>query len=131
MSRVVAALLVASLVPSSAFAWGAAAHRYITRRAVDPLPADLKPFFDHFRDELTLRSNDPDLWRLMFPDEAPNHHIDFGVSDYGPYPVTVLPRELDAAIEQFGAATVRCHGMLPWRVEELFGKPRRVFEGFK
>ena len=75
IAGVVAALLVASLVPSSAFAWGAVAHRYITRRAVDLLPAEIKPFFDHFRDELVLRSNDPDLWRLMFPEEAPNHHL--------------------------------------------------------
>lgn len=128
----VAALLVASLaLPSSAFAWGAVAHRYITRRAVDLLPAEIKPFFDHFRDELVLRSNDPDLWRLMFPEEAPNHHLDFGVSDYGPYPFTALPRELDAAIEKFGTATLRRHGLLPWRVEELFGNLYRTFEGFR
>lgn len=132
ISGVVAALLVASLVlPSSAVAWGAVAHRYITRRAVDLLPAEIKPFFDHFRDELALRSNDPDLWRLMFPEEAPNHHLDFGVTDYGPYPFTALPRELDAAIEKFGTAAVRRHGLLPWRVEELFGNLRRTFEGFK
>lgn len=131
IAGIVVALLVASLVPASAFAWGAVAHRYITRRAVDLLPDGVKPFFDRFRDELALRSNDPDLWRLMFPEEAPNHHLDFGVGDYGPYPFTALPRELDAAIEKFGTATVRRHGLLPWRVEELFGNLRRAFEGFK
>ena len=41
IAGVVAALLVASLVPSSAFAWGAVAHRYITRRAVDLLLTEL------------------------------------------------------------------------------------------
>jgi hypothetical protein len=91
-SVVAAALLVAALAPSPAFAWGAVAHRYIMRRAVELLPPEIKPFFEHNRDELVLRANDPDLWRVVgFEDEPPNHQIDFGVDDYGPYPFVALP----------------------------------------
>ena len=130
-SLVAAALLVAMLVPASAWAWGAVAHRYIMRRAVELLPPDVKPFFERNRDELVLRVNDPDLWRVVgFEDEPPNHQIDFGVDDYGPYPFTALPREYDTAVEKFGAATVRRHGLLPWRTMEEFGNLRRVFQGF-
>ena len=39
-------------VPSSAFAWGFVAHRYIMRRAIDILPPPLKPFFDRFREAI-------------------------------------------------------------------------------
>jgi hypothetical protein len=128
---VVAALLAAMLVPASALAWGAAAHRYIMRRAVDLLPPEIKPFFEHNRDELVIRANDPDLWRVVgFEDEPPNHQIDFGVDDYGPYPFAALPREYDAAVEKFGIAVVRRHGLLPWRTMEEFGNLRRVFQGF-
>ena len=126
-----ALLLVASLVPAPAQAWGAVAHRYITRRAIELLPAAIKPFFERNRDEFVLRANDPDLWRVVgFDDEPPNHQIDFGVDDYGPYPFVALPREYDAAVEKFGVATVRRHGLLPWRVMEEFGNLRRVFQGF-
>jgi hypothetical protein len=128
----VATLLVASaLAPTPAYAWGAAAHRYVMQRAIDLLPAEIKPFFVRHRDELVLRVNDPDLWRVVgFEDEPPNHQIDFGVPDYGPYPFTALPREYDIAVETFGAATVRRHGLLPWRTVEEFGNLRRVFQGF-
>ena len=126
-----ALLVAASLVPTSAFAWGALAHRYIMRRAIEMLPPEIKPFFDRHRDELVLRVNDPDLWRVVgFEDEPPNHQIDFGVDDYGSYPFTALPREYDAAVEKFGAAVVRRHGLLPWRTMEEFGNLRRVFQGF-
>jgi len=125
------AVIAASLVPASAFAWGAVAHRYIMRRAIDLMPPEIKPFFERNRDELVLRVNDPDLWRVVgFEEEPPNHQIDFGVDDYGPFPFVALPREYDAAVEKFGVAVVRRHGLLPWRTMEEFGNLRRIFQGF-
>src|SRR5262249_11732029 len=94
-------------------------------------PAAIRPFFEHYREELVLRSNDPDLWRVVgFDEERPNHQIDFGVADYGPYPFTALPRELGAAVEKFGMTTLKRHGLLPWRTVEEFGNLRRTLEGF-
>ena len=131
-NAIISAVLALLLLPAPAFAWGAAAHRYMMRRAIDLLPPEIKPFFVHFREELVLRSNDPDLWRVAgFDEEPPNHQIDFGVDDYGPYPFTALPREYGAAIEKFGAATVKRHGLLPWRTTEEFGNLRRTMEGFR
>jgi hypothetical protein len=125
-----AAVFAASLSSSPAYAWGASAHRYIMRRAIELLPPQLKPFFEAHRDELVLRVNDPDLWRNAgWPDDA-NHFLDFGVREFGEYPFTALPRDYDAAVEKFGVDTLRRYGMLPWREEEEFGNLRRAFESF-
>src|ERR1700745_2343504 len=127
-----ALLLTASLVHAApAHAWGFAGHRLITRRALDLLPAELKPFFDQYHEEVIIRSVDPDLWRNVGWEDDPNHFLDFGVREYGDYPFTALPRDRDHAVEKFGMATVRRNGMLPWRVQEMFGNLRRAFEGFK
>ena len=109
-------------------AWGTAAHRYITRRALDLLPPPIKPLFDEHRDEVIMRVIDPDLWRTVGWEEDHNHFLDFGVREYGTYPFAALPREYDAAVEKFGIATLRKYGTLPWREAEEFGNLRRAFE---
>ncbi len=133
MGKRLPALLVcvmSVLVPARAFAWGAAAHRLIMSRAIDLLPQDLKPFFDRYRDEIVLRSNDPDLWRnVPFAEEDPNHFINFGAPEYGRPPFAELPRERGTAVAKFGRATVLRLGVLPWRIEEMAGNLRRGFEG--
>src|SRR5262245_3953698 len=130
--RLVAALAIAtSLLPARASAWGFAGHRYMMSRAIELLPPELKPFFDHYRDEIVVRAVDPDLWRNVGWEDDPNHFMDFGVRQYGEYPFTALPRDYDNAIEKFGVAAVRRNGTLPWRVQEMFGNLRRAFEGFK
>jgi hypothetical protein len=128
-ARALAACLAIALFPSSALAWGFAAHKYIMRRAIDLLPAELKPFFVRYREEIVLRVVDPDLWRNVGWAEEPNHFVDFGVREYGPYPFTALPRDYGAALEKFGRVTLERNGLLPWREEEMFGNLRRAFEG--
>ena len=129
-SIVAAALLVASLVPAPASAWGFAAHRYIMSRAIDLLPPELKPFFEHYRDEIVIRVVDPDVWRNVGWEDDPNHFVDFGMKELGAYPFTELPREYGAALEKFGASLLTRIGRLPWREAEEFGNLRRGFEGF-
>jgi len=126
-----AALVVASLLPSPALAWGFVAHRLIMARAIELLPRELQPFFARYHDEIVMRSTDPDLWRNVGWEDDPNHFLDFGVREFGEYPFRELPREYAAALEKFGIATLRRDGMLPWREAEEFGNLRRTFEGFK
>jgi hypothetical protein len=128
---VVIAVTVMSIAfaPAPALAWGAAAHRYIMGRAIDLLPPEMRPFFMDHRDEVVLRVNDPDLWRTSGFDEGANHFMDFGVSEFGPYPFAGLPRDFDAAIEKFGMPALKGFGLLPWREAEEFGNLRRAFEG--
>jgi hypothetical protein len=126
-----AVVLVLIACPVQAFAWGVAAHRYIMGRAIDLLPPEIKPFFDHYRDELLLRVNDPDTWRVAGWEDGPNHFVEFGRPDLGPYPFAALPRDYSAAVEKFGIETLKRIGMLPWREAEEFGNLHRAFEGFR
>jgi hypothetical protein len=124
----IALAVVFACLPSHAFAWGFEAHKYIMGRAIDLMPPELKPFFDRYRDEIVIRVTDPDLWRNIGWPEDPNHFLDFGVKEYGAYPFADLPREYGAALEKFGRATLERNGMLPWRLQELYGNLRRAFE---
>jgi hypothetical protein len=130
-SLVAAMLGVLVLSPGSAFAWGFAGHRLIMQRAIELLPPELKPFFEKYQEEIVVRVVDPDTWRNIGWDEDPNHFVDFGVREYGPYPFQALPREYGAALEKFGQATLKRNGLLPWREAEEFGNLRRTFEEFK
>src|SRR4051794_27546813 len=132
MRLAVAALLAlfALLSPATAQAWGFEGHKLITRRAIELLPPELKPFFEQHQDEIVMRSTDPDLWRNVGWDEDPNHFLDFGVTEYGSYPFTALPRDYSAALEKFGAATLKRNGLLPWRFAEQYGAVRRAFGDF-
>lgn len=130
--RVAVGLIVMSLLTATpALAWGAAAHRMISERAIELLPPQLKPFFEKYRDEFVLRTNDPDLWRVVSWDDDANHFVDFGVAEYGPPPFAALPRSYDEAVAKFGVATVKRNGLLPWRLSEERGQLERLFEEFK
>src|SRR5260370_30081106 len=109
------ALVITTLLPAPVFAWGFAAHKYIMRRAIDLLPVDIKPFFVEHRDEIVFRVIDPDLWRNVGWEDDPNHFVNFGAAEFGPYPFTALPREYAAALEKFGGPLLKRQGLLPWR----------------
>src|ERR1044071_1941764 len=106
MHKAFAALLLAAslLHAAPAHAWGFAGHRLIMRRALELPPAELKPFFDQAREEVIVRSVDPDLWRNVGWDDDPNHFLDFGMRELGEYPFRELPREYGGALEKFGIA---------------------------
>src|ERR671926_1394251 len=102
-----AALAAILLLPSPALAWGFAGHRLIMARAIDLLPPELKPFFQRFRDEIVIRVVDPDLWRNVGWEDDPNHFLDFGMPELGPYPFEALPRDYSKALEKFGMRDLR------------------------
>lgn len=120
--RVFAVGLVSAvlMVPSTASAWGFEAHKFIVARAIDMLPAPLRPFFEANRSFIVERAIDPDLWRNAgFTEEPPNHFLDFDA--YGKYPFTDLPRDYDAAVKKFGVDALRRNGLVPWRTHEMAG----------
>ena len=129
-SSVAAVVLIALIAPAPAFAWGFTAHRLIMARAIDLLPPEVKPFFDHFRQEIVIRVVDPDLWRNAGWEDEPNHFVDFGLPSLGPPPFAGLPRDYTQAVEKFGVAEMKRIGTLPWREAEMFGHLRRGFESF-
>jgi hypothetical protein len=116
-------------VPSSAFAWGFAAHKVIADRALALLPEALRPLFEEHRAYIVEHAIDPDLWRTAgFASEPPNHFLDIDHQAFGPFPFEALPRDYDAAVQKFGREFITGQGLLPWRVQEFFGQLQRAFE---
>lgn len=131
--HVVAGLLAAVLLaPASASAWGFEAHKLIADKAIDLLPPELKVVFEKRRAFVVERSVDPDLWRNAgWEDEPPNHFVDINHEAFGPDPFDGLPRDYATAVQKFGKAFVHQQGLLPWRVQEFYGKLQRAFESLK
>ena len=111
-------------------AWGFEAHRLIADRAIDLLPAAIRPFFVKHRAFITEHAIDPDLWRTAgWVEEPPQHFLDMDA--FGQAPFDAIPHEKDAAIAKFGKDMVQKNGLLPWRVEEMYGKLVRAFADVK
>jgi len=115
----------------SGSAWGIDVYGMITCRAIEGLPAELKPFYMAKVDFISEHSVDPDLWitpdlRGRLGNEAPNHFLDYdGFKD--PFPFTNVPREWDAVVQKYGAELANRNGRVPWRAEEIFNKPVEQF----
>jgi hypothetical protein len=115
--------------PAPSFAWGFAAHKVIADRAIALLPEALRPLFEKHRALVVERSVDPDMWRNAgFETEPPNHFLDIDHEAFGPYPFEGLPREYDAAVQKFGREFIHEQGLLPWRVQEFYGRLQRAFD---
>lgn len=118
--------LLAIVLPVSLGAWGMDVHQAITRRALDGLPADLKPFFDVNQPFVVQHSIDPDLWRIVglrgeLGDEPMNHFFD--IDSLGePAPFTNVPHDRVALIAKYGTERAEKAGRLPWRTAEIFDK---------
>ena len=132
-SRIVVALLAIVAVVTVAerpSAWGFEAHRMIADRAIDLLPAAIRPYFVQHRAFIAEHAIDPDLWRTAgFTEEPPQHFVDLDA--FGPAPYDALPRDKDAAIAKFGKEMVQKNGLLPWRVEEMHGRLVKAFTDVK
>ena len=126
MRRLVAALVLLLIVaaPASIGAWGLDVHRWITRLAIEGLPADIRPFFLARIDFIAEHSVDPDMWRIVGlkttrGDEDPNHFLDIDGLDE-PRPFKGVPRDWDAYVKRYGEERANRMGRLPWRVEEIY-----------
>jgi hypothetical protein len=121
------ALALASIPTAPASAWGFNGHKFITDRAIDLLPPELRPFFQKFRVTIVEHSIDPDTYRTLgFTEEEPRHFLDMDA--YGPFPFTDLPRDFKQAVEKRGAEFVTKNGSVPWRADEVYGKLRDAFK---
>jgi hypothetical protein len=124
------AVLIGCVGAAPVGAWGGGGHRLILDRAIQLLPPELRAAFDAERTTLLEHASDPDLWRVAgFEEEAPRHFLDMDA--YGPSPFGALPRDLGAAIEQYGPETVTKNGLLPWRAAEMRGRLVRALEAHK
>jgi hypothetical protein len=102
------------LLPDPTFAWGNNANRLIVNRAIDTLPADLRPFFDNSRAELLNHVNDPFVTVAKTPAERKNQFL--YLEKYGRFPFDLLPRNYKAAVSKFGKSKLESNGLLPWQI---------------
>ena len=121
------ALALSALLPEPVGAWGFNGHKFITDRAIELLPAEIRPFFQKFRTTVVEHSIDPDTYRTLgFTDEPPRHFLDMDA--YGPFPFKDLPREYKEAVDKRGLDFVIKNGTVPWRTEEIYIQLRDNFK---
>ncbi|HEY2432145.1 MAG TPA: zinc dependent phospholipase C family protein [Vicinamibacterales bacterium] len=107
-------------------AWGFTGHKFIADRAVDLLPAELRPFFEKYRVSFVEHAIDPDTYRTLgWTEEDSRHFVD--MDSYGPFPFRDLPHDYNAAVAARGAEFVKKNGVLPWRTQDIFDKLRDSF----
>jgi hypothetical protein len=108
------------------------AHRYLTRRAVENMPTELRAFLAPRIDFISEHAADPDLWRVMglggtLGPEPPNHYLDLDALDE-PAPFVNVPRDWTKFVERYGIDRANRAGRLPWRAEETFNKLVATFQ---
>ena len=113
LSLLVFTLAFSVCVPA-ARAWGNNANKLIVNRAIDTLPADLRPFFDNSRAELLNHVNDPFVTVAKTPAERKNQFL--YLEKYGRFPFELLPRNYKAAVTKFGKSKLESNGLLPWQI---------------
>jgi hypothetical protein len=121
------AALVLLLPAPAVQAWGFSAHKFITDRAIDLLPQEIRPFFDKYRVTIVEHSIDPDTYRTVgWVAESPRHFLDMDA--WGPFPFTAIPHDYKEAVAKRGEAFVLKNGTLPWRAEDMYD---RLVESFR
>jgi len=116
--------LLLLLFPVSMSAWGLDVHRWITTRAIEGLPPELKPFYTSRSAFIIEHAVDPDLWRVVGlktdrGDEEPNHFLDLdGLDEARPF--KGVPRGWDAYVARYGVERANRNGRLPWRTAEVY-----------
>ena len=120
------ALALSAMRPVHLGAWGFSGHKFITERAIDLLPAEIRPFFQKFKTTLVEHSIDPDTYRTMgWTEEPPRHFLDMDA--YGPFPFKDLPHDYQQAVAARGQDFVIKQGLVPWRADEIYAKLREAF----
>lgn len=127
LSVALVALALWTMRPVSVDAWGFNGHKFITDRAIDLLPPELRPFFQKFRTTIVEHSIDPDTYRTMgFAEETPRHFLDMDA--YGAFPFKDLPRDYKEAVTKRGVDFVLKNGTVPWRTDDIYNKLRDAFK---
>jgi hypothetical protein len=127
LSAAAVALALYTLRPVPVGAWGFSGHKFITERAIDLLPPEIRPFFQKFKTTVVEHSIDPDTYRTMgWVEEPPRHFLDMDA--YGPFPFKDLPHDYTEAVAKRGADFVIKNGTVPWRAQEVYVQLREAFK---
>lgn len=121
------ALALSTARPVHLGAWGFSGHKFITERAIDLLPPEIRPFFQKFKTTIVEHAIDPDTYRTVgWTEEPPRHFLD--MDSYGPFPFKDLPHDYQEAVARRGADFVIKNGLVPWRTQEVYVQLRDAFK---
>lgn len=132
----IAALLLATALPSIAHAWGNEGHRMINRLAVSTLPADTPAFLRSAAaaNEIEYLGPEPDRWRSQAEPElsaaqAPEHFIDLEPADaLGPLPHKRL--DFEAKVFAAGQRPEKV-GLQPWEATEVWERLKAAMREYR
>jgi len=125
----IAAVTAFAVLPGSVMAWGRSAHRLIVNKAVDTLPADIRPFFEATRGFLMQHVTDPLDALAKNPSERRSDFI--ALDKYGRFPFGALPRTYKSAVTKFGKIKLDAGGLLPWQIGVYSEKLTEAFKAGK
>ncbi len=115
-------LIISSL---SFFSWGFFAHQKINRLAVFTLPIEMIGFYKKNIQYISDAAVNPDRRRYAVPEEAARHYID--LDEYGDSAVYKIPRYWKDAVEKFGEDSLMKHGIVPWRISQVYYQLKEAF----
>lgn len=107
------------------YCWGFYGHRMINEYAIYLLPPQMLVLFKPSLEYLREHAVDADKRRYILQAEAPRHYID--MDHYGAYPFPDLPRRWEDAVAKYSADSLKAHGLLPWRIQQMMGALTRAF----
>ena len=125
--RFVFLLIGIVLLSSPAMCWGPTGHTLITANAIELLPDGLKPFYQTNSRYIVAFTTLPDDWKHTHGDEAgPDHYINLDLLSKPPF--DDLNADRKAVEDRFGKEKVLDAGVLPWVIEERYGKLVNAFK---
>jgi len=114
------------LLTGQSFAWGPAAHRWITNRAMDNLEGRFQELFSKHRGTVVQQTMGPDYRKDLDPEEPSRHFIDLEL--YGEFPFSDLDLNYDRLVDRWGKEKVEQNGTLPWIVQTTFELLTEAFQ---
>ena len=114
------------LLTGQSFAWGPAAHRWITNRAMDNLEGRFQELFLKHRSTVVQQTMGPDYRKDLDPEEPSRHFIDLEL--YGEFPFSYLDLNYDRLVARWGKEKVEKNGTLLWGVQRTFEKLVEAFQ---
>jgi len=106
--------LLTLAIPSVVGAWGANAHRLITNKAFETLPAEMRGFYESNKVRMLSMVTDP-LDTLAKNPAEKKYHVLY-LNRYSPFPFDSLPRNYKKAVAKFGQSKIEANGVLPWQI---------------
>ena len=93
-----------TLLTAQGFAWGPAAHRWITNRAMDNLEGPFQELLGRHRSTVVQQTMGPDYRKDQDPEEPSRHFIDLEL--YGKFPLFDFDLNYDRLVGRLGKETV-------------------------